>query len=98
MAAAAASAAAVANGPPALSWWQRMRWRPTSHDEGVYYERKLLDMLRNTYEARDVRVGPGKEEFVHTVTSGLHNTDSPAFVAIPGYSTGSSFLFKLFDG
>ncbi|PRW58725.1 putative 1-acylglycerol-3-phosphate O-acyltransferase [Chlorella sorokiniana] len=75
-----------------------MRWRPTSHDEGVYYERKLLDMLRNTYEARDVRVGPGKEEFVHTVTSGLHNTDSPAFVAIPGYSTGSSFLFKLFDG
>lgn len=44
------------------------------------------------------QVGPGKEEFIHTVRSGLHNRDSPAFVAIPGYSTGSSFLFKLFDG
>lgn len=110
----------------------------------MYYERKLLDMLRNTYEAQDVRVsgledalravgcsssssswassvhpglpglfnvhthapfplikpqvGPGKESFIHTVCGGLQNSDSPAFVAIPGYSTGSSFLFKLFDG
>lgn len=44
------------------------------------------------------QVGPGKEDFIHTVCAGLQNTDSPAFVAIPGYSTGSSFLFKLFDG
>lgn len=166
---AAAAAAAVPLLPPLaqrpcralLCRWQRLRWRPTSHEEGVYYERKLLDMLRNTYEAKDVRVsswdgwlwaiggaftprpprddaimprldispvksgahwfnaclpdqpkqpqpahtlpsarqvGPGKEDFIHTVCAGLQNTDSPAFVAIPGYSTGSSFLFKLFDG
>lgn len=36
---------------------------------------------------------------MHTVAGGqAHGADRPAFVAIPGYSTGSSFLFKLFDG
>lgn len=35
---------------------------------------------------------------MHTVAGGAANAGAPAFVAIPGYSTGSSFLFKLFDG
>lgn len=36
---------------------------------------------------------------MHTVAGGqASGADRPAFVAIPGYSTGSSFLFKLFDG
>lgn len=42
------------------------------------------------------QIGPGPEDFIHTVVGG--QAGGPAFVAIPGYSTGSSFLFKLFDG
>ena len=49
-------AAALHSIPHSRCRWQRLRWRPTSHEEGVYYERKLLDILRNTYEAQDVRV------------------------------------------
>ena len=126
-----------------------MRWRQTSHAEGVHTERQLLDLLNNTYEAHDVKVGgwlasalpccrgaqarlsrppynaglalsgdaagsnpsalprpalppaqvgPHREEFIHTVSAGGANTASPAFVAVPGYGSGSSFLFKLFDG
>ncbi|KAL4445756.1 hypothetical protein ABPG77_008955 [Micractinium sp. CCAP 211/92] len=99
MAAAQAAAVAKDGGPPSLNWWQRLRWRPTSRPEALYYERKLLDLLGGTYEAYDVKVGPGKEEYMHTVAGGqASGADRPAFVAIPGYSTGSSFLFKLFDG
>jgi pimeloyl-ACP methyl ester carboxylesterase len=32
------------------------------------------------------------------VSGGAANAASPAFVAVPGYGSGSSFLFKLFDG
>lgn len=45
-----------------------------------------------------MQVGPSKQEFIHTVTGGHANTQAPAFVTIPGYSTGGAFLFKLFDG
>ena len=41
-----------------------------------------------------LQVGPGKQDFIHTVTGGQANTASPAFVAVPGYGSGSSFLFK----
>lgn len=45
------------------------------------------------------QVGPRREDYIHTVAGGqAFAADRPAFVAIPGYSTGSSFLFKLFDG
>lgn len=43
-----------------------------------------------------MQIGPGSEDFIHTVVGG--QAGAPAFVAIPGYSTGSAFLFKLFDG
>ena len=43
-------------------------------------------------------MGPHCEEFIHTVSGGAANAASPAFVAVPGYGSGSSFLFKLFDG
>lgn len=60
---------------------------------------QLLNMLRRPYAQSDVPVGPGRQDFIHTVTGGAANgPDAPAFVAIPGYSTGSAFLFKLFDG
>jgi hypothetical protein len=39
--------------------WQRVRWRPTSHAEGVHVERRLLDLLAQTgYEQIDVKVCP----------------------------------------
>ena len=43
-------------------------------------------------------MGPHREEFIHIVSGGAANAASPAFVAVPGYGSGSSFLFKLFDG
>jgi hypothetical protein len=36
--------------------WQRLRWRPTSHTEGVFKERQLLDLLQRNYEQSDVKV------------------------------------------
>ena len=94
----AAAATHLSPLPPLLNRWQRLRWRPTSHDEGVYYERRLLDMLKGSYTQADVRVGPGAQDFIHTVAGGAANADCPPFVAIPGYSSGSAFLFKIFDG
>lgn len=38
--------------------WQRLRWRQTSHAEGVHVERRLLDLLSHGgYEQHDVKVG-----------------------------------------
>ncbi|KAL4859830.1 putative 1-acylglycerol-3-phosphate O-acyltransferase [Chlorella vulgaris] len=93
-----ATRAAAPNAAPTLNWWQRLRWRPTSHTEGVFKERQLLDLLQRNYEQSDVKVGPGKQDFMHMVTATADVPGAPAFVAIPGYGSGSAFLWKLFDG
>ena len=90
--------------PAPLRRWQHLRWCPTSHEEGVWAERRLLDRLRGSYSQSDMQVGSKREEYIHTVVGAppLAAAGSPAeevaFVAIPGYGSGSSFLFKLFDG
>ncbi|KAK9823325.1 hypothetical protein WJX72_001941 [[Myrmecia] bisecta] len=80
-----------------LPWWVRyMRWRPTSHEEGVKAERKLLSLCSSPVNIQDVPVGPKKHEYMHTITSGA--ASAPNLVCIPGYGAGASFFFRNVDG
>lgn len=49
-------------------------------------------------QAVDVRIGPGKEDYCHTLQGGAANTASPCLVYVPGYGAGSAFMFRTFAG
>ena len=79
-------------------WWHKYRWRQTSHAEAIADERSLLDLANTPLEAKDVAFGPGKDEFMHTISGGFANTASPQLVYVPGYGAGSGFIFRVIQG
>ncbi|KAK9821605.1 hypothetical protein WJX81_005670 [Elliptochloris bilobata] len=96
-AASPASAAAGAAGAPGLPWYVRYtRWKPTSRAEAVAAEQKLLALCRTPLEVRDVTVGTGPQEFMHTITGG--QLASQPMVLVPGYGAGAGFYFRNIDG
>eukprot|EP00882_Tetradesmus_deserticola_P015678 GHRQ01016705.1.p1 GENE.GHRQ01016705.1~~GHRQ01016705.1.p1 ORF type:complete len:233 (+),score=46.94 GHRQ01016705.1:110-808(+) len=84
---------------PQLPWWMRMtRWRPTSKEEAVHAEMGILNLLRSKWQVEDVPVGPGPEQYMHTLTnnssSGNEPVQGPAMVLMPGYGAGTGFFFR----
>eukprot|EP00882_Tetradesmus_deserticola_P018024 GHRQ01019339.1.p1 GENE.GHRQ01019339.1~~GHRQ01019339.1.p1 ORF type:complete len:246 (+),score=60.53 GHRQ01019339.1:110-847(+) len=87
---------------PQLPWWMRMtRWRPTSKEEAVHAEMGILNLLRSKWQVEDVPVGPGPEQYMHTLTnnssSGNEPVQGPAMVLMPGYGAGTGFFFRNLD-
>eukprot|EP00882_Tetradesmus_deserticola_P007407 GHRQ01007804.1.p1 GENE.GHRQ01007804.1~~GHRQ01007804.1.p1 ORF type:complete len:467 (+),score=186.71 GHRQ01007804.1:110-1510(+) len=87
---------------PQLPWWMRMtRWRPTSKEEAVHAELGILNLLRSKWQVEDVPVGPGPEQYMHTLTnnssSGNEPVQGPAMVLMPGYGAGTGFFFRNLD-
>lgn len=50
-------------GPAGVSWWpaafQKIRWQPTSEQELLTAERRLLSLIKTPYELQRVDIGPG---------------------------------------
>lgn len=44
-------------------------------------------------EAQDVQIGPGKQDFLHTLVGGRADTQPPV-VLMPGYGAGVGFYFR----
>ncbi|KAJ9530113.1 hypothetical protein QJQ45_023374 [Haematococcus lacustris] len=52
-------------------WWTRWtRWRQTSQAEASAAEQGLLSLLKVPLAVHNVRVGPGPQDFLHTVLGG----------------------------
>lgn len=91
---------------PDISWWRkRLRWRQTSRNESLAFERHLLALGNDTHRSLktlDVSIGPGKHDFLHTISGGtlsnLDSNDTSPLVYIPGYGAGSGFMFRAFEG
>ena len=69
--------------------WHKLRWRQTSPAEGAAAERALLALSGTTLEARDVRIGPAKHDYMHTLVGGAENVAAPVLVTVPGYGAGA---------
>lgn len=80
------------------SWWQKLRWRPTSHAEALVDERNLIKLADCPLESKDIAFGTGRHEYLHTIVGGQTNESSPRLVYIPGYGAGSGFLFRAYQG
>ncbi|KAG1679091.1 hypothetical protein FOA52_000446 [Chlamydomonas sp. UWO 241] len=92
-------ACGACDAPPAhaVPWWVRWsRWRQQSPTEGEAWEAQLLKTSTKTpLEAINVPVGPGPQDFIHTVHGGKE--DGPTMVMAPGYAAGLGFYFRNFD-
>lgn len=51
---------------------------------------------RMPLEVRDIAVGAGRQQFMHTVSAG--DQSAPPMVVLPGYGAGSGFFFRNVDG
>jgi len=80
------------------SWWQKLRWRPTSHAEALVDEAKLIKLADCPLESKDISFGTSRHEYLHTIVGGQTNESSPKLVYIPGYGAGSGFLFRAYQG
>ncbi|GFR44731.1 hypothetical protein Agub_g6057, partial [Astrephomene gubernaculifera] len=89
--------------PPAapVPWWTKItRWRQTSRQEGRHAEQRVLGLFPGPggpLTARDVRIGPGKEDYLHTLQGGPDSVDPPV-VLMPGYGAGVGFYYRNFPG
>lgn len=82
--------------PP--SWLKRYRWRKSSREEALIAEKNLLSLFSGSLESHDVKIGPGKHDFIHYVKGGTSNVTSPHLVALAGYGGGAGFKFRILDG
>jgi len=80
------------------SWWQKLRWRPTSHAEALVDERNLIKLADCPLESKDISFGTSRHDYLHTIIGGQTNESSPRLVYIPGYGAGSGFLFRAYQG
>ncbi|KAG2422478.1 hypothetical protein HXX76_016002 [Chlamydomonas incerta] len=96
---AAAAEGLPAKEAPALPWWTRyMRWRQTSRQEGKDAEYKVMRLFpgpAGPMHASEVPVGPGREDFLHTLSGGQQGVDPPV-VLMPGYGAGVGFYYRNF--
>ncbi|GIL81378.1 hypothetical protein Vretifemale_10367 [Volvox reticuliferus] len=85
--------------PTPVPWWTKYtRWRQTSLQEGRAAEHRVLRLfpgLGGPMQASDVKVGPGREAYLHTVSGGPANVDPPV-VMMPGYGAGVGFYYRNF--
>ena len=87
------------NGSLFVYRWHRFRWTPASRLEGLTAEHKLVTATTNgAFSQHDVRVGPHKEDIIHYLKGGEENPSAPPLVTVPGYSSGSGFLFRILGG
>jgi hypothetical protein len=67
-------------------------------DNGCGSFRFQIDCNRSKWQVEDVPVGPGPEQYMHTLTnsssSGSEPVQGPAMVLMPGYGAGTGFFFR----
>lgn len=81
------------------SVFRRIRWRQSSREEAIIAEKELLSLSPDAQlEGKDLRIGPGKHDFIHYVQGGMSNTTSPHLVALAGYGGGAGFKFRILEG
>ncbi|CAG9464433.1 unnamed protein product [Pedinophyceae sp. YPF-701] len=77
-------------------WFARMRrslaWNRTSEWERRAAETDLLAATGVPLTIKDVKVGPGKEDYMHTIVGG--DSAAPPAVVVHGYAAGAGFYFK----
>ncbi|KAG2486348.1 hypothetical protein HYH03_014929 [Edaphochlamys debaryana] len=79
-----------------VPWWSRLtRWRQVSRPEGLAAEQRVLGLFPGNMQASDVRVGPGPQAFLHTLSGGPASVDPPV-VMMPGYGAGVGFFYRNF--
>eukprot|EP00192_Tetraselmis_astigmatica_P013290 CAMPEP_0117675862 /NCGR_PEP_ID=MMETSP0804-20121206/15843_1 /TAXON_ID=1074897 /ORGANISM="Tetraselmis astigmatica, Strain CCMP880" /LENGTH=338 /DNA_ID=CAMNT_0005484917 /DNA_START=392 /DNA_END=1406 /DNA_ORIENTATION=- len=83
-----------------VSWWsQYTRWRPTSKDEAVAAEEKLLAVRSGNVPVKVEDVGLPSGHSMHTYIS-KHSIParSTPMVCVPGYGAGIGFFWKNLQG
>ncbi|CAM8878300.1 unnamed protein product [Rhodiola kirilowii] len=96
------------------SWWSLwpsyLRWIPTSTDEIIASEKRLLSIVKTPYVQEQVNIGSGppgssvrwfrsvsnEPRFINTVTFDGKD-DSPTLVMVHGYAASQGFFFRNFD-
>lgn len=53
-------------------------------------------MYSSVTEVRDVSIGEGRQQFMHTIIAG--DSSNPPLVCLPGYGAGAGFYFRNIDG
>ncbi|OAE31983.1 hypothetical protein AXG93_4421s1360 [Marchantia polymorpha subsp. ruderalis] len=109
----AAELSADANSKSWLNAWRQcLRWSPTSKEDTVQSEKRLLTSLVKTpYIQQQVNIGSGapgarvhwfrsqssEDRFINTVTFDKGAPDTPTLVMVHGYGAAQGFFFRNFD-
>ncbi|KAJ7966830.1 1-acylglycerol-3-phosphate O-acyltransferase [Quillaja saponaria] len=92
------------------SWRSLVRWIPTSTDNILAAEKRLLSIVKTPYVQEQVNIGSGppgskvkwfrsssnEPRFINTVTFDSKE-DSPTLVMVHGYGASQGFFFRNFD-
>uniref|UniRef100_A0A7N0SV43 AB hydrolase-1 domain-containing protein n=1 Tax=Kalanchoe fedtschenkoi TaxID=63787 RepID=A0A7N0SV43_KALFE len=96
------------------TWWSLwpsfLRWVPTSTDEIIASEKRLLSIVKTPYVQEQVNIGSGppgsgtrwfrstsnESRFINTVTFDSKD-GSPTLVMVHGYAASQGFFFRNFD-
>ncbi|XAR64168.1 1-acylglycerol-3-phosphate O-acyltransferase [Bertholletia excelsa] len=112
MSSAATTAAAASTRSSTRSLWPSvLRWIPTSTDQIIAAEKRLLSLVKTSYTQEQVNIGSGppgskirwfrsssdEPRFINTVTFDSKE-GSPTLVMIHGYAASQGFFFRNFDG
>ncbi|CAM6114201.1 unnamed protein product [Calypogeia fissa] len=94
------------------TWKTYFRWSPTSKEEIVAAEKRLLNTLVKTpYVQEQVNIGSGppgsavrwfrsvsnKPRFINTITFDKAGPDAPTIVMVHGYGAAQGFFFRNYD-
>ncbi|KAM7258323.1 hypothetical protein ACFE04_014064 [Oxalis oulophora] len=94
------------------TWLSSLRWIPTSTDQILAAEQRLLSSLVKTgYVQEQVNIGSGppgskvrwfrsssnEPRFINTITFDTKKDDSPTLVMVHGYGASQGFFFRNFD-
>ncbi|KAL2636438.1 hypothetical protein R1flu_007917 [Riccia fluitans] len=94
------------------TWKQCLRWSPTSKEDTIQAEKRLLTSLVKTpYVQEQVNIGSGppgsrvrwfrsesnEDRFINTVTFDKVPPDAPTLVMVHGYGAAQGFFFRNFD-
>ncbi|KAL3639102.1 hypothetical protein CASFOL_017009 [Castilleja foliolosa] len=107
---AAATTASATTIKRRTQWHSVLRWIPTSADQIIAAEKRLLSLVKTPYEQERVNIGSGppgsrvrwfrsasnESRFINTVTFNSKE-GAPTLVMVHGYGASQGFFFRNFD-
>jgi hypothetical protein len=68
----------------------------TRQEDAMFSLTGVCGMCSANLQVSDVPVGPGQQDFMHTIAAG--DVSAPPLVCIPGYGAGAAFYWRNLEG